>query len=430
MFDRRPAFPSNDMHFAARSALLASCLALRVHALPLTSYSVVDVDGGSSAADAADDQPTTVFQTVTKSSEAEKSEPTTVSVTVVETTSVKHSDVPTSHAASSLRTSANASTTPHASSAAASSSLDALSVLASAQSSISAHGTGTASPEPPLTTKAPVYDVPSAQAPAPTKPDGPGEDCDIPQTTVTADIPDSDEAAEESTKGPSETVTLLSTTTVTPAAESTSYYDDGMWHTRYAVKPSAAAPEVEHNAPTEEKVAAPVEQEPQEKKPSTPTFANNTTPQGTGAPKILVQPLLPMATGNSLAARQVNEDAPFPTLSPVQGTGAPQILSNPFRAEGTGIAARAAATGGALADPEVLVAARAPAASGIIARAAPSGILARDAPSGVLARAEPTGIVARAAPTGIVARAAATGILARGAPASYNVVSWNETAEA
>jgi hypothetical protein len=74
------------MHFAARSALLASCLAISVQALPVT-YSVVDVDGGSAANGGASDQPATIYQTVTKSTEAEEPEATTVSVsiTIVET---------------------------------------------------------------------------------------------------------------------------------------------------------------------------------------------------------------------------------------------------------------------------------------------------------------------------------------------------------
>ena len=76
------------MYFSARSALLASCLAISVQALPVT-YSVVDVDGGASAngAPGSNDQPATVYHTVTKSQDVEEPEPTTVSVsvTIVET---------------------------------------------------------------------------------------------------------------------------------------------------------------------------------------------------------------------------------------------------------------------------------------------------------------------------------------------------------
>lgn len=132
------------------------------------------------------------------------------------------------------------------------------------------------------------------------------------------------------------TVTLFSTTTVTPAAESTSYYDDGMWHTRYAIKP-AASPQAEQPpstnddaVPNFDKSPAPVEDEQTRdatnrtshgrrdaSDPTTATTPNGVAPatpsEDTGAPLMLVQPLLPQATGAAAPAAP-SDDAATPDI--------------------------------------------------------------------------------------------------------------------
>lgn len=397
------------MHFAARSALLASCLALRAHAMPVASYSVVDVDGGSSTTDATSEQPETVYHTVTKSPEAKEPEPTTVSVsvTVVETTSI----TPAAAAAESTNASSSASES-------SSSSLNALSVLSSAQSTFSAYNTSKSIPSAlPATIQAPSNQTSTSAAAAPLKESDSDEGCEVARVTVTADVPDTEETSappiEQYTNAPGSTVTLLSTTTVIPAAAPTSYYDDGMWHTSYAIKPSAS--------PDAEAAPAPVEQQTDQ---TAPSFTGNSTSQaangtyqarrqlnaatptinqpsaGTGAPEMLVHPFMPLGSGASIARRQLATGTAAAPLWPRQlatGTAAagvwPRQLNGDDTAlvvEGTGapqatrIAARAAPTGDAVADPEVLLAS-APTAAGIVGRAVPTG---------------------------------------------YSVVSWNETAEA
>lgn len=239
------------------------------------------------------------------------------------------------------------------------------------------------------------------------------EDCDATSVTVTADVPD---ATVVTTKG--NTVILFSTTTVTPTGAPTSYYDDGMWHTRYAIKP-AASPEAEKPSANDEGAAPKFdksthrqalngthhdrrEAETLDATPTAPSTANGSGAVGSGAPLMFAQPLLPRATG--IAARAV-----LPTGD---------------------VVARALPTGG--------VAARALPTGGIAARAVPSGeVVARAVPSGnIAARAVPSGgVVARAVPTGSVGESSEVlsadelpviANLARRAPA-YSVVSWNET---
>lgn len=487
------------MHLAARSALLASCLAIRVHALPVT-YSVVDVDGGSSAAtDSPSDQEATVYHTVTKSSEAKEPEPTTVSITIVstETTSVKEANVSTAYvpgsasSAPSQKAPVNVSSTTNAPAATTSSSLDALSVLESAQSTFST-GKAPISAQP-TTTQAPASKEPTFKAPPPAaehpKDDGESdEDCDVARVTVTADVPEDEEPtavpSEPFTKGHGETVTLLSTTTVTPtAAGPTSYYDDGMWHTRYPIKPSAQ-PEAGEQAP------APVAASNTTSQATNGTYharrqfnADAPTPAqgqaaGTGSPEMLIHPFLPAGSGAPVARRQLNDDGVLPGPNPAEGTGSPQMLVHPFMPQGTGLARRAVPTGMAASLQGTGIAARAlPTgeaasvlqATGIAPRAVPTGeaasffqatgVAPRAVPTGEAASAlQGTGIAARAIPSGeavplfqasgIAARAVpsgeaaspevllaasvptAAGIVQRAVPTGYSVVSWNETSEA
>lgn len=453
------------MQFAARSALLASCLALRVHALPVT-YSVVDVDGGSAADGGATDSPTTVYHTVTKSSEAKEPEATTfsVSVTIVETTSASakwaHASHPSSASASTTSSpwpSAKASNKASSSSivpspsSTASDVTNAVSVLESAKSTFASHKTSSKSSPPAKPTTSQTAPAASHAADH-----GPDEDCDATSITVTAN------AEQTASKASGETVTLLSTTTITPATEPTSYYDDGMWHTRYAIKPSAA--------PESEKKPA-VEAAPKHEEKSVPVAANLTSKAtngtyyarrqvddiaptrilnsavgslDTGAPRAAHQaqgtaavlgsvasgaPIAArqihgtaavigsVATAAPIAARQIHGTAAAAGVNLVQGTEAPEILVHPFHAQATGVAPRAVPSSFA---------------TGIVARAEPTGFA-----TGVVARAEPTGIVARALPTGDTAAAhevleadaypSAAGIAGRAVPTGYSVVSWNET---
>lgn len=377
------------MHFAARSALLASCLAISVHALPVT-YSVVDVDGGSAAngGGGATDQPATVYHTVTKSTEAEEPEATTVSVsvTIVETkpASVKSADVSSSTSSSassstsssspSQKASAQASSSSPAPSATATDTLDASSVLQSASSTFSTHHTSNASTPSakPTITQAP----PAASASHASQSES-SEDCDAASVTVTADVPDAEQTV-AITKG--NTVVLFSTTTVTPAAESTSYYDDGMWHTRYAIKP-APSPEAEKPSPKDDGAASKFEKssESNEKKQlhADQGVATNTTSE--------------VANSAGHARREVDNIASTPTApatpsgSGAEASGAPLMFIQPLLPRATGIAARAVPTGG-------------------VAAAAASGVLTAD-------EVPVSENVARRAP-------------------SYSVVSWNETMQA
>lgn len=411
---------NNNMHFAARSALLASCFAISVHALPVT-YSVVDVDGGSAAATSVSstDQAATIYHTMTKSTEVNEPEATTatVSITVVETKMTGHTSADVS-SSSSTASSSSSTSSPLKASAQASSTVPASYATATASSTFKTHHTS----KPSLTAE-----------PATTQASHSSEDCDATSVTVTAD--ETIVSTQVSTQGG--TVTLLSTTTIVDAekASSTSYYDDGMWHTRYAIKPSASA-EVEKPAPKIKQVIAPVEKEPETEEATAPV-ANNATSNGTYH-----------------ARRQVDAIPATPTASEAVGSAAPLMFVHPFIPQASGIAARAVPSG--------VVAARA-APSGVLApRAVPSGA-ARAAPSGFLAaRAEPSGIIAaRAAPTGVLAtRALPTGVLAaradspedaaadlpdilsadadptaaglvgRAVPTGYSVVSWNETSSA
>lgn len=428
------------MHFAARSALLASCLALRAHAMPVASYSVVDVDGGSSTTDATSEQPETVYHTVTKSPEAKEPEPTTVSVsvTVVETTSI----TPTAAAAESTNASSSTSES-------SSSSLNALSVLSSAQSTFSAYNTSKSIPSAlPATTHAPSNQTSTSAAAAPLEESDSDEGCEVARVTVTADVPDAEETSapptEQYTNAPGSTVTLLSTTTVIPAAAPTSYYDDGMWHTSYAIKPSGS--------PEAEAAPVPVEQQKQQTNQTAPSFAGNSTSQatngtyharrqlnaatptinqpsaGTGAPEMLVHPFMPLGSGASIARRQLATGTAAGFLEPRQlGTGT----------SAAGVWPRQLATGTAAAPLWPRQLATGTAAAGVWPRqlngddAAPvaEGTSAPQA-TGILARAAPTGD-AVADPEVLLASApTAASIVGRAIPTGYSVVSWNETAAA
>jgi hypothetical protein len=369
------------MHFAARSALLASCLAISVQALPVT-YSVVDVDGGSAANGAStSDQPATIYQTVTKSTEAEEPEATTVSVsiTIVETkhASLTSTDVSsssssspasssTSSSSSSMKASAQASSSPPVPSATATSTQDASSVLQSAPSTFSTRPTSHSSSSASST----ITQAPSAESASYASHSASSEECECeaPSVTVTADVTDAEETV-TATKG--ETVVILSTTTVTPTASSTSYYDDGMWHTRYAVKPSAA-PEATMPGSKKDDTAPTFDKSPKFNEKKQAGVTTNTTSQ--------------TANDTYHARREVDNIAATPTVPATpsgqvaEGSGAPLMLLQPLSPRATGIAARAVPTGGV---------------------ASPSDVLSADVVSD-------------------------TEQLGRRAP-SYSVVSWNET---
>ena len=168
------------MRFSANSLLIATAyLAINTHALPrpAVSYSVVNVDGGSQTPPSV---PTTVYQTITESSGSKS----TVSITIVETpSSTPVISVPTTifhteHGAATetaLIPEVSLPVVPHSSSA-----------------------------DPPSPTgKDPEFHVPIPDPPAPTP------------------------------VSPESVVTVVSVTTATPT---TSYYDNGMWHTSYAIK--------------------------------------------------------------------------------------------------------------------------------------------------------------------------------------------------
>jgi hypothetical protein len=324
------------MHFSARSALLASCLAISVQALPVT-YSVVDVDGGSAAngAPGSTDQLATVYQTVTKSAEVEEPEATTVSVsiTVVETEHASASASETSTDVSSFSSSLSSSFSSSVASAQASSSAsspaatsttsqDALSVLQSAKSTFQTRPTSivsTPSANPTIT------QAPSTAAASQASQTDSESECEASSVTVTAEVTDEETvtATHVSTKG--NTVVLFSTTTVTPAAASTSYYDDGMWHTRYAIKPSAspeaASPAAKHDdaAPDFEAASRPDGDK--------PAHANGSVAANTSS-----QP----ANATYHARREVDTVAPTPTVHAVpggssgEGSGAPLMLVQPL----------------------------------------------------------------------------------------------------
>jgi hypothetical protein len=334
------------MHFAARSALLASCLAITVQALPVT-YSVVDVDGGS-AANGASDQPATIYQTVTKSTDVEEPEATTVSVsiTIVETkhASLTSTDVsspsssPTSSSisspSSSLKASAQASSSAPVPSATTTNIQDASSALQSASSTFSTRTTSKSSSSATPT----ITQAPSAESASYGSQTASSEECECeaPSVTVTADVTDAEETV-TATKG--ETVVILSTTTVTPTAPTTSYYDDGMWHTRYAVKPSAS-PEAEKPASWKDDAAPKFN----EKKQA--GVAANTTSQ--------------TANGTYRTRREVDMIAVTPSIpatpsgKAAEASGAPLMFIQPLFARATGLAAGAVPTGSVNAPSDVL----------------------------------------------------------------------------
>jgi len=348
------------MHFSARAALLASCLAISVHALPVT-YSVVDVDGGSAANGATGsslDQPATIYQTVTKSQDVEEPEPTTVSVsvTIVETqhasaTSTSASSSSSlSSSVSSSTASAQASSSASSPVATATSTLDALSGLESASSTFLTRHTSivpTSSAKPTIT-QAPA--VSASQAPPSST-----SECEASSITVTDEVTDAAETV-TATQVTSErsTVVLLSTTTITPSAAPTSYYDDGMWHTRYAIKPAASpspepvvpATKDDEAAPEVNKPSKPVDDKPAHVHPNAAANATSQAGDATHHARRELEPVAPTPTVPAVAADSVPE---------VSGT--PLMLVQPLRQDVPGAAAPSdASTADAVVSPDVLLA--------------------------------------------------------------------------
>jgi hypothetical protein len=330
------------MRFSARSALLASCLAITVQALPVT-YSVVDVDGGSAAngANGPADQPATIYQTVTKSQDVEEPEPTTVSVsvTIVETQHASATSTNTSSSSSSLSssTSAQASSSASSPTATPTSTQDALSLLQSAKSTfLTSHTSVVSTPSSkPAITQAPSASSASQASSSST------EECDASSVTVTAEVTDAEETV-TATQVSSQfsTVVLLSTTTITPSAAPTSYYDDGMWHTRYAIKPAASpAPVIpatkdDDAAPKFDKPSKPVDDKPAQANPNAATNATSQAGNATYHARREVDPVVPSSTAPVVAADSVPEisDAPLMLVQPLReqapGTAAPSDASN------------------------------------------------------------------------------------------------------
>ena len=159
-----------------------------------------------------------------------------------------------------------------------------------------------------------------------------------------------------------------------------------MWHTRYAIKPSAAP----------EKPAAKAEEAPPKvnivfeaagKKQAEPKVEDIPAPAEKKLPELktdeAVSPVAINATSQAsngtYARRQAQGVAATPTMSEEVGTGVPKILVHPMRPEA----------------PHV----------------------------------EPN-VVARTAPTGDAAAVLSADVVERAAPAGYSVVSWNETMQA
>jgi hypothetical protein len=331
------------MHFSARSALLASCLAISVQALPVT-YSVVDVDGGSAAngATGSADQPATIYQTVTKSQDVEEPEPTTVSVsvTIVETqhasatsTSASSSSSSLSSSTSSQQASAQASSPASSPIATPTGTQDALSVLQS--TFLTSHTSVVSTPS----AKSTITQAPSASSASQASPSS-TEECDASSVTVTAEVTDAEETV-TATQVSSEfsTVVLLSTTTITPSAAPTSYYDDGMWHTRYAIKPAASpAPVIpatkdDDAAPKSNKPSKPLDDKPANGKPNPATNATSQAGNATYHSRREIDPVASTSTVPAVAADNVPEvsDAPLMLVQPLReqapGTAAPSDVS-------------------------------------------------------------------------------------------------------
>jgi hypothetical protein len=200
---------------------------------------------------------------------------------------------------------------------------------------------------------------------------------------VTSDVPNVTETIVPS----QETVVVLSTTTVVSdaATSTTSYYDDGMWHTRYAIKPSAAPEKPAAKAEDAEpkvnivfeaagKKQAEVEDVPAPAEKKLPEPKTNDKVSAAGATNTTSQ----ATNGTYHARRQAQRVAATPTMNEEIGTGVPKILVHPIRPKA----------------PDV-----------------------------------ERNVVARAAPTGDAAVLSAD-VAERAAPASYSVVSWNETMQA
>jgi hypothetical protein len=333
------------MHFSARTALLASCLAITVQALPVT-YSVVDVDGGSAAngASGSADQPATIYQTVTKSQDVEEPEPTTVSVsvTIVETqhasatsTSVSSSSS-LSGSTSSSTASAQASSSASSPAATATDTQSALSIFESASSTfLTRHTSIVSTPSAkPTITQAPA--VSASQAPPSSS-----SECEASSVTVTDEVTEAQTVTATQVTSERSTVVLLSTTTITPAAAPTSYYDDGMWHTRYAIKPAASpspepvvpATKDDDAAPEVNKPSKPVDDKPAHVHPNAAANATSQAGDATNHARRELDPVAPTPTVPAVAAAGVPEvsGAPLMLVQPlrqdVPGTAAPSDVS-------------------------------------------------------------------------------------------------------
>jgi hypothetical protein len=181
------------MRYSPRSVLLAiAYLTTSTHALPRpATYSVVNVDGGQTQYA----PPTTIIQTVTESTDSE----TTITVPTTPTTTVVV-DNPTTIVSTNYQT-------------------------------VPGRATETA-----LVPEVSVWPPQSENSP--------------PTTTTTLEQPTHYMPIPESTPTSTpeaEVVTVVSVTTATPSTTTTSYYDNGMWHTSYAIKPTSSTPPAQYS---------------------------------------------------------------------------------------------------------------------------------------------------------------------------------------
>ena len=225
------------MRFAATSSLIATgYLAVRTHALPrpVASYSVVNVNGGPTSSSL----PTTVYQTVTESSNPE-------TTTLVETSSITENSpdrVPTTSIVISTDYTATWTGTPDRQPTTTNTVLipEASPAATKSESSTSAYTTSSSFaysnfPDLVATTSTSVFTpgyttvtaVSTAESSAATPSTSSFAYSNFPDLVATTSLP-----------APTETtVTVVSTAVPT----TTSYYDNGMWHTSYAVKEDAYA---------------------------------------------------------------------------------------------------------------------------------------------------------------------------------------------
>lgn len=209
---------------------------------------------------------------------------------------------------------------------------------------------------------------------------------------------------------------MVDTVTATPSPTSTSYYDDGMWHTYYPIKP-------QESIFADYKQAAAASAAPT----AFPQFNHSvsTLPSSTFA-EIVPRQLL--ATGVAAAVKP--REAVAGTAAEVYARAEPTGVVNEKRAAPSGfVYERRAVPSGTIAEELVDREVEAGSIVALDQRAAATG-----APIARRAAGTAAVIEQRAAGTGILiderAAPSAAPLTVRVAPAPYKVVSWNETTSA